>query len=75
MPDKQESIAFRVQHGWAMVSELFGDKVRIRATKIGKAYRVSDEHNQHRCNEFECEGTVRVQPKRIDISEFTAPKI
>ena len=71
-PEEQVRISFRVHNGWAMISELFSDKVRIRATSVSKTKRVSDEHNQHRCNEFECEGTVKIQPKRYDISGLTA---
>ena len=63
-------ISFGVSdQGWVMVSDLLG-KVKLRATAIkDKGYK-NDEINQHRCREFECEGTVRVQSKLYDISEF-----
>lgn len=70
--EKKETITFRVHHGWAMVSELFGDKVRIRGIEFGKIKeRVADEHNGHRSKETECEGVVKIQPKRYDITQFT----
>lgn len=69
VPDKK--IHFPVHNGWVMISELFRDKVRIRAIRIDKKKeRVSDEGNQHRCQEIECAGTVRLQPKVYDISKF-----
>lgn len=69
--EEKKIISFRVHNGWAMISELFGDKVTLRTTSMGKIQeRVSDEANQHRCKEMVCEGTVRVQPKRYDISGF-----
>ena len=75
VPEKKELITFRVHNGWAMVSELFGDKIRMRATEFGKIKeRVADEINGHRGKEIECEGTVKIQPKRYDISQFTALK-
>lgn len=71
MPEEQKSASFRVQGGWAMVSELLGGKIRLRATSMSKIKeRVSDETNQHRCKEIICEGTVKVQPKAYDISGF-----
>jgi len=73
MPDKKETITFRVHNGWAMVSELLGDKVSVRAIRFGKIKdRVADEMNGHRSKEIECEGVVKIQPKRYDISSFTA---
>lgn len=69
--EEEKKITFRVHDGWAMLSELFGDKITLRATSMGKIQeRVSDERNQHRCKEMICEGTVKIQPKRYDISEF-----
>lgn len=67
----QTNVSFRVHNGWAMISELFGDKVRVRAIDFAKIKeRVADEHNGHRGKETECEGTVKIQPKRYDISQF-----
>ena len=71
MEEVKKNITFRVQDTWVMISELFGDKVTLRATKVSKPKRVSDTRNQHRCQEMVCEGTVRVTPKRFDISNFT----
>ncbi|MEK7134416.1 MAG: hypothetical protein AAB819_01685 [Patescibacteria group bacterium] len=66
----KRKISFGVNdQGWVMLSDLLG-KVVLRATKIKDKGRVSDEINQHRCFEYECEGTVRVQSKLYDISEF-----
>lgn len=71
MDEEKKTITFRVHNSWAMISDLFGDKITLRATSMGKVQeRVSDEINQHRCKEMVCEGTVKVQPKRYDISNF-----
>ena len=71
-PPPQINVSFRVHNGWAMISELFGDKVRIRAIDFSKIKdRIADEHNGHRSKEAECEGVVKIQPKRYDISQFT----
>lgn len=71
MSDAVRKISFKVnEQGWVMLSDLLG-KVRLRATKYKEKGRVSDEINQHRCFELECEGTVRVQSKLYDISSFT----
>lgn len=66
-----DKVTFRVhEDGWVMVSELFKDKVLVRALDIGRSHRVQDTRNQHRCNEVEVEGTIRIRPKRYDITEF-----
>jgi len=67
----QRTVKFTVDdNGWIMLSERLG-KIKMRAHKLGKQKRVNDEVNQHTSFEMTCEGTVRVQSKLYDTSEFT----
>jgi len=58
------------EHGWILLFELFGKKTILRACDIKNKGRVSDNTNQHRMLEIECEGGVKVKSKFYDTSLF-----
>lgn len=69
--DKKRKIWFPVnEHGWILLFEILGKKTILRAYDIKDKGRKSDETNQHRMHEVECEGGVKVKPKLYDISKF-----
>ena len=70
LEEKDRKISFYVNtHGWVLISQLLG-KIILRAHKVKSKGMKSDEDNQHRCFEFECEGSVKVKSKLYDTSKF-----
>ncbi len=73
MPDNNsiKKVCFPVnEHGWILLFQLLGKKTILRASDIKQKGRISDETNQHRMFECECEGGVKVKSKFYDTSNF-----
>lgn len=57
------------QYGWILLFQVLG-KTIVRTCKMSKVKRISDETNQHKMFEFECESGVKVKSKFYDTSKF-----
>lgn len=72
MSNEMKQVSFAVnEYDWILLWEKLGTVV-MRATtiKYTKNKKLSDEVSQHRCDEAEAKGGVRVRSKLYDTSKF-----
>lgn len=74
MSGDRKQVSFAVnEYDWILLFEKLGTVI-MRATtiKYTRNKKISDEVSQHRCDEAEAKGGVRVRSKLYDTSKFVS---